>query len=113
MGGEVLAIRMFGGFNLALGVVSLLLFVGNRYAAAHGGHNLQGFAGPAAVLVVVGACLLVCRRWSIAVALRVAIVVAVRGAIVGHVAIDCLYGAVVVGISGYFLTLHRRQINTN
>jgi hypothetical protein len=29
------------------------------------------------------------------------------------VAIDCLYCAVVAGISGYFLTLHRRQINTN
>jgi hypothetical protein len=109
----VLAIRTFGGFNLALGAVSLLLVLGNRYAAAHGGHNLQGLTGSAAVLVVVGACLLACRRWSITVACCVAIAVAVRGAMVGHVAIDCLYGALVAAIYAYFLLLQRKRINTS
>ena len=109
----MLAIRIFGGFNLVIGVVSLLLVEGNRYAAAHGGHNLQGLAGPAVVLVFVGTCLLAFRWWSVGVALCIAIAVAVRGAIVGHVAIDCVYGTVIAGISTYILLVQRRRINTN
>lgn len=109
----MLAIRLFGAFNLVLGVLLLLLVAANRYAAAHGGHNLQILGVPATVLTLVGACLLAFRWWSVAVALCTAIAIAIRGAIVGHGAIDCIYGTLIAGISAYVLQNHKVEINTN
>ena len=107
-----LAIRLFGGFNLVLGVALLLLVVGNRYAATHGGHNLQILIGPAVVLAFVGSCLLAFRWWSLAVALCTAIAIAARGVVVGHGAIDCIYATLIAGVSAYFLRFHGGGIRT-
>jgi hypothetical protein len=110
---QLLAIRIFGAFNLALGASMLLLVRANRYAAAHGGHDLTILAEPAAVLVVVGVCLIACRRWSVAAALGIGVAVLAQGAIFEHEVIECIYGVSIAGTCAYFLLKQGHGIDAN
>ncbi len=108
----MLTIRIYGGFNLVYGLASLLLFVGNRYAASRGGHNLQSLATPAACLIVIGVCLLAYRGWSVIVAVCAGTVVVSQGILAGHSIVALIYGSTVAAAACYLLFQHERTNTT-
>lgn len=107
----MLTIRLYGFFNLLIGAMLLLLTFANRYAAAHGGHDLQFLTAPAAFMFVVGACLLTYRWWSVGVAMCVGVLLIVHGLLrfaLTAAVIECVYGCAVVALGACYLLLHRR-----
>jgi hypothetical protein len=57
-----LFLRVAGALGIAFGVVVLAAARVNRYAASHGGHNLQPLLSLGIICLVVGACLVVLER---------------------------------------------------
>jgi hypothetical protein len=107
----MLTIRLYGFFNLLIGAMLLPLALGNRYAAAHGGHDLQFLTRPAAFMCLVGACLLTYRSWSVGVAMCVGALMMVHGILrftLRAAVIECVYGCVIVALAACYFLLHRQ-----
>ena len=56
--------RLSGTCCILFGIASLGLIFLNRYAAAHGGHNLQNLLGPSLFCIGIGAGLLLGKKWA-------------------------------------------------
>jgi hypothetical protein len=107
----MLTIRLYGFFNLLIGAMLLLLALANRYAAAHGGHDLQMLTTPAALMCVVGACFLTYRSWSVGVAMCVGVLLMVHGLLrftLTAAVIECVFGCVAVALAACYFLLHRQ-----
>jgi hypothetical protein len=105
----MLTIRLYGFFNLLIGSMLLLLALGNRYAASHGGHDLQSLTIPAFFICVVGACLLTYRSWSVGVAMCLGVFVIFHGisrSTLAAAAIECVYSSMIVVLAAYYFLLH-------
>lgn len=115
----MLAIRLYGGFQFDWGLMWLLLIFANRYAAAHGGHDLHLLRGLSELVLLGGASLLICRWWSIIVGVGVALYSAMYGVLTGHgiligrVIVCCLYSVTLLGSAAYWLFLRRRRLTPN
>lgn len=61
---DAIVARVLGAACLLLAGMEMLLRHANQYAAAHGGHDLQGLWRLASFLALYGLCLIVYRAWS-------------------------------------------------
>jgi ABC-type phosphate transport system permease subunit len=56
-------LRVSGALGCAIASLLLTLTIANRYAAAHGGHDVQNMLGPGLGLLVLGICFLIASRF--------------------------------------------------
>jgi hypothetical protein len=105
-------IRVIGGLFCAFGGALLLLVMGNRFAASHGGHNLQPMFWPSWIFVAVGVCLVICNRTSIrllAVIGGLTILHALTALTLGGAYIQSVTGVIFLILAGFVLAFLRRS----